>query len=64
MKLGIDSLHCGCWNINFIKYLNEFRIPFQGHVGFVPMRSTWTGGVKPYGKTSDEAKKIFNEIKE
>ena len=64
MELGIDSIHCGCWNINFIKYLNEFKIPFQGHVGFVPMRSTWTGGMKPYGKNSDEAKKIFNDIKE
>jgi len=64
MELGIDSIHCGCWNINFIKYLNEFRIPFQGHVGFVPMRSTWTGGMKPFGKTSEEAKKILNDIKE
>jgi len=64
MELGIDSMHCGSWNIEFIKYLSNFKIPFQGHVGLVPMKSTWTGGVKPYGKTSDEAIKIYQDIKE
>tara|TARA_Y100001970_G_scaffold242889_1_gene307694 strand:- start:2389 stop:3075 length:687 start_codon:yes stop_codon:yes gene_type:complete len=63
MDIGIDSLHCGSWNIEFIKYLNSFRIPFQGHVGLVPMKSTWTGGVKPFGKKSDEAIKIYKDIK-
>ena len=64
MEMGIDSIHCGCWNKNFIKYLNEFNIPFQGHVGFVPMQSTWTGGMKPFGKTATEAKKILDDIKD
>ena len=64
VEIGVDSIHCGCWNINFIKYLSEFKIPIQGHVGFVPMRSTWTGGVKPYGKKSDEAIQIYHDIKE
>ena len=64
MEIGVDSIHCGSWNINFIKYLNEFKIPIQGHVGFVPMRNTWTGGVKPFGKKSNEAIKIYKDIKE
>ena len=63
-KLGIDSIHTNSWNINFIKYVSEFKIPIQGHVGFVPMKSTWTGGVKPFGKKSEEAVKIYNDIKE
>ena len=54
IEIGLDSIHCGSWNINFIKYLSDFKIPIQGHVGFVPMRSTWTGGVKPFGKKSDD----------
>ena len=64
IELGVDSIHCGSWNINFVKYLSEFKIPIQGHVGFVPMRSTWTGGIKPFGKESKEAIKIYNDIKE
>ena len=64
VELGLDSIHCGCWNIDFIKYLSKFKIPIQGHVGFVPMRSTWTGGVKPFGKKSGEALQIFQDIKE
>ena len=64
VELGVDSIHCGCWNLNFIKYLSEFKIPIQGHVGLVPMRSTWTGGVKPFGKKSNEAIQIYKDIKE
>ena len=64
IKLGVDSIHTNSWNVNFIKYVSEFRIPIQGHVGFVPMKSTWTGGVKPFGKKSKEAVKIYNDIKE
>ena len=64
VKLGVDSIHTNSWNINFIKYVSEFKIPVQGHVGFVPMKSTWTGGIKPFGKKSHEAIKIYNDIKE
>ena len=64
LEVGVDSIHTNSWNINFIKYLSDFNIPFQGHVGFVPMKSTWTGGVKPVGKSSAEAIKVYHDIKE
>ncbi len=64
IELGVDSIHTNSWNINFIKYVSEFNIPLQAHVGFVPMKSTWTGGIKPVGKTLNEAIKIYKEIKE
>ena len=63
LKLGVDSIHTNSWNIDHIKYMSQYNVPLQGHVGFVPMKSTWTGGVKPFGKKSDEAIKIFKEIK-
>ena len=25
-EIGADSIHCGSWNINFMKFLNEFKI--------------------------------------
>jgi len=62
IELGVDSIHTNSWNVNFIKYISEFNIPLQGHVGFVPMKSTWTGGVKPVGKTLKEAIKVYEDI--
>ena len=59
---GADSIHCGSWNLNFMKYLNEFKIPFQGHAGLVPRRSTWIGGVRAFGKNAEEASKLLNDI--
>jgi|TARA_B100001971_G_scaffold115849_1_gene106539 3-methyl-2-oxobutanoate hydroxymethyltransferase len=64
VEIGADSIHCGSWNINFMKYLNEFKIPFQGHAGLVPRRSTWIGGVRAFGKTSKEAIQLYNDIKD
>ena len=63
IEIGVDSIHTNSWNLNFIKYVSDFKIPLQGHVGFVPMKSTWTGGVKPVGKNLSEAIKIYEEIK-
>ena len=62
IELGVDSIHTNSWNVNFIKYISEFNIPLQGHVGFVPMKSTWTGGVKPVGKTLKESIKVYEDI--
>ena len=64
IDMGFDSITCGSWNLNFMKYLNEFKIPFQGHAGLVPRKSTWTGGMKAVGKTAATAIDLFNEIKE
>lgn len=63
VSLGADSIHCGSWNLNFMKYLNEFKIPFQGHAGLVPRKSTWTGGVRAYGKNANEAMQLLNDVK-
>ena len=64
ISLGADSIHCGSWNLNFMKYLNEFKIPFQGHAGLVPRRSTWIGGIRAYGKNANEAMQLLKDVKE
>ena len=63
MEIGADSVHCGSWNLNFMKYLSEFKIPFQGHAGLVPRRSTWIGGVRAFGKTQKEAIQLIKILK-
>ena len=37
-------------------------IPFQGHAGLVPRRSTWIGGVRAFGKNAEEASKLLNDV--
>ena len=64
VEYGADSIHCGSWNLNFMKYLNDFKIPFQGHAGLVPRRSTWIGGVRAFGKNANEASNLLNDIKD
>ena len=64
IDLGLDSITCGSWNLKFMEYLNGFRIPFQGHAGFVPRKSTWIGGVRGYGKNYNEAIQLFKDIKD
>lgn len=63
IEMGFDSITCGSWNLDFMKYLNSFSIPMQGHAGLVPRKSTWTGGIKAVGKTFDSAKKLFEDVK-
>ena len=61
----IDTAHLyGKSEFKIGKYLNEFKIPFQGHAGLVPRLSTWIGGVKAYGKNTNEAIQLFKNIKD
>ena len=62
--MGFDSITCGSWNLDFMKYLNGFRVPIQGHAGLVPRRSTWTGGMKAVGRTFKSATQLYKEIKQ
>lgn len=51
------------WSPRFINALAEAGVPAQGHVGLVPRKSTWTGGLRAVGKTADEAVQLYREIK-
>ena len=63
MELGADSVICGTWGVKFIEAVAHAGIPTEGHIGLVPRRSTWTGGFKAVGKTLEQAKKLYHDIK-
>ena len=63
MELGADSIICGTWGVKFIEAVAHAGIPTEGHIGLVPRRSTWTGGFKAVGKTLEQAKKLYDDIK-
>ena len=62
MAAGADAIMCQ-WSPRFVEAAAEAGIPVQGHAGLVPRRSTWTGGLRAVGKTLDEAKWVYQEIK-
>ena len=61
---GADSLMCQNWNLDWMKHLSKFRIPFQSHVGFIPRRTTWIGGIRSFGKKAHEALELIKDIKD
>lgn len=62
MALGADAIMCQ-WSPRFISAAAEAGVPVQGHAGLVPRKSTWTGGLRAVGKTIEEAKWVYQEIK-
>ena len=63
MELGADGIIFQ-GSLNHIEALSNAGIPVQGHIGLVPRKSTWTGGLRAVGKTLDEAKALFKNLKD
>ena len=63
MELGADGIIFQ-GSLNHIEALSNAGIPVQGHIGLVTRKSTWTGGIKAVGKTLDEAKALFQNLKD
>ena len=38
-------------------------MPVMGHLGLVPRKSTWIGGLRAFGKTSDEAYELYQRFR-
>lgn len=62
MAIGADAIMCQ-WSPRFVEAASEAGIPIQGHAGLVPRKSTWTGGLRAVGKSIEEAKWVYKEIK-
>ena len=63
MELGADGIIFQ-GSLNHIEALSNAGIPVQGNIGLVPRKSTWTGGIRAVGKTLDEAKALFQNLKD
>ncbi len=68
IRLGIDRLDRGAdavytgQSLNRVAAMAREKIPVVGHVGLVPYRNSWYGGMRPVGKTADEALNIYREV--
>lgn len=62
LKAGADAVYCSA-SLQTVKRLAEEAVPVIGHVGLIPSKATWTGGLKAVGKTASSAMQVFDLVK-
>jgi 3-methyl-2-oxobutanoate hydroxymethyltransferase len=58
---GADLIYSSGNSLSRLRAMAELGIPVAGHVGLVPIQSTWLGGLRAVGKTVEEALRIYRE---
>ncbi len=61
MEAGADSIYCA-WSLDFIEAVAAAGVPVMGHIGLIPRKSTWTGGLRAVGKTLDQARSLHADL--
>ena len=62
MEKGADMYYT-LRSFDVIEMLAKEGIPVQGHMGLVPTLSMWSGGLRAFGRTADEAMKLYHTFK-
>lgn len=50
-------------SLDVVSMLAREDIPVMGHLGLVPRKSTWIGGLRAFGKTADEAFELYQRFR-
>ena len=50
-------------SMEIVSMLTKEDIPVMGHLGLVPRKSTWMGGLRSVGKTAEEATELYKKFK-
>jgi 3-methyl-2-oxobutanoate hydroxymethyltransferase len=59
---GADAVITGR-GLDTVRMLANEQVPVMGHLGFVPRKSTWVGGIRAVGKTSAEALDLWDRFR-
>jgi 3-methyl-2-oxobutanoate hydroxymethyltransferase len=62
MEKGADMYYT-LRSYDIVEMLAKEGIPVQGHMGLVPTTSIWSGGLRAFGRTAEEALKIYQTFK-
>lgn len=62
LLLGADAIMTAR-GMDVVTALAKEDIPVMGHLGLVPRKSTWTGGLRAVGKTGEEAFLLYQQFK-
>lgn len=63
VSAGADAVYTPR-SLHVVETLAREGIPVQGHLGLVPRKSTWVGGLRAIGKTCDEAMQLYQSFKD
>jgi 3-methyl-2-oxobutanoate hydroxymethyltransferase len=58
---GADAVYTG-QSLDRVRAMAREKIPVVGHVGLVPYRNSWYGGMRAVGKTAKEALSVYREV--
>ena len=61
IKAGADLIYSSGMEHSKFKALARERIPFVGHVGYIPAHNTWFGGPRAVGKSYAEAMQVYED---
>jgi 3-methyl-2-oxobutanoate hydroxymethyltransferase len=59
---GTDIIYCSGLVPDKFAGMARQHVPCVGHVGYLPCNDTWLGGPRAVGKTSEEAKKMYDDV--
>ena len=62
MSAGADQVYTAR-GPHIVEMLAKEEIPVMCHLGLVPRKSSWKGGLRAIGKNAEEALKLFNDFK-
>lgn len=60
---GADAVITGR-SPDMVHLLAKEQIPVMGHLGLVPRKSTWVGGMRAVGKTAEEAMELWDRFRQ
>lgn len=60
---GADAVITGR-SSDMVRPLSREQIPVMGHLGLVPRKSTWVGGMRAVGKTAKEAAELWDRFRQ
>ena len=63
LKQGADSVMTAR-RLAVVEMLANEDIPVMGHLGLVPRKSTWRGGLRAVGRTADEALALMQDFRD
>jgi 3-methyl-2-oxobutanoate hydroxymethyltransferase len=62
MEAGAESIYCAM-SPAVVEVLAREGVPVIAHVGLVPPKATWVGGMRAVGRSAKQAGKVFQESK-
>lgn len=62
MEAGAQSIYCAM-SPHVIEVLAREGVPVIAHVGLVPPKSTWVGGMRAVGRAADQAALVYRDAK-